>query len=72
MRRGIVLGKLRAVAVHSAFLAALGAFAYWSLGFLLRDDLYIFGDNPGQFFRLWYPLKDGLAGLMRATGWNPS
>jgi hypothetical protein len=34
---------------------------------LLRDDLLIFGDHPGQFMRLWYPVRGG----GRLLGWNP-
>jgi len=48
-------------------LALLVAFALVACGFLLRDDLFIFGDHPGQFMRLWYPLRQS----HRLLGWNP-
>ncbi|MGQ9600438.1 MAG: hypothetical protein ACUVWZ_13580 [Anaerolineae bacterium] len=38
-----------------------------SAGFLLRDDLFIYGDHPGQFMRLWVPLRVS----HRLLGWNP-
>jgi hypothetical protein len=47
--------------------ALLTAFALVACGFLLRDDLFIFGDHPGQFMRLWYPVRES----GRLLGWNP-
>ncbi len=64
--------KTRSGGKDLLIVTALGVFAYWSLGFLQRDDLYLFGDNPGQFYSLRYPMKDGLEGLWRLTSWNPS
>ncbi len=48
-------------------LALLTAFALASGGFLLRNDLFIYGDHPGQFMRLWVPLRV----THRLLGWNP-
>jgi hypothetical protein len=51
----------------AAAMALLVALAAAACGFLLRDDLLIYGDHPGQFMRLWYPLRGG----GRLLGWNP-
>jgi hypothetical protein len=50
-----------------AALAILTSLALAACGFLLRDDLFIYGDHPGQFMRLWYPLRTS----HRLLGWNP-
>ena len=47
-----------------AFLAGL---ALAGCGFLLRDDLFLYGDHPGQFLRLWYPVWVS----HRLLDWNP-
>jgi hypothetical protein len=48
-------------------LALLVAISLVTCGFLLRNDLFLYGDHPGQFMRLWYPLR--VSG--RLLGWNP-
>ena len=49
-----------------ALLLLIG-FATLTGGFLLRNDLFIYGDHPGQFIRLW-----SSAGESRhLLGWNP-
>jgi hypothetical protein len=48
-------------------LALLAGLALAACGFLLRDDLFIFGDHPGQFIRFWYPVRVS----HRLLGWNP-
>lgn len=48
-------------------LAILTGLALAACGFLLRDDLFIYGDHPGQFMRLWYPVRIS----HRLLGWNP-
>ncbi|MFN8534228.1 MAG: hypothetical protein U0556_11865 [Dehalococcoidia bacterium] len=58
------------MAADLAALAALVGFALWSLGFLIRDDLYIFADNAGTYLRLWWLLD--VAGPVGLQGWNPS
>jgi hypothetical protein len=50
-----------------AALALLTGLALAACGFLLRDDLFIYGDHPGQFMRLWYPVRIS----HRLLGWNP-
>ncbi len=50
-----------------AALALLTGLALIACGFLLRGDLFIYGDHPGQFMRLWYPLRVS----HRLLGWNP-
>jgi hypothetical protein len=50
-----------------ASLALLTGLALAACGFLLRDDLFIYGDHPGQFMRLWYPVRIS----HRLLGWNP-
>lgn len=49
----------------------IAGFAWQNAGFLLRDDLYLYGDHPGQFYRLWQLLtitwpEDGWF-----IGWSP-
>lgn len=49
----------------------IGWFAWQHAGFLLRNDLYLYGDHPGQFYRLWQLLtitwqEDGWF-----IGWSP-
>jgi hypothetical protein len=48
-------------------LAGLVALAWALCGFLLRADLYVYGDHPGQFMRFWYPARVS----HRLLGWNP-
>ncbi|MBN1659297.1 MAG: hypothetical protein JXA93_12910 [Anaerolineae bacterium] len=48
-------------------MALFVALAAVACGFLLRDDLLIYGDHPGQFMRLWYPVRGG----GHLLGWNP-
>ncbi len=50
-----------------AALALLSGLALAACGFLLRDDLFIYGDHPGQFMRLWYPVRIS----HQLLGWNP-
>lgn len=50
-----------------AALAMLSGLALAAAGFLLRNDLFIYGDHPGQFMRFWYPLRVS----HRLLGWNP-
>ena len=55
-------------------LAAL-AFILWfasrHAGFWLRDDLYLYGDHPGQFYRLWQALAVVWPEEGRLIGWSP-
>ena len=50
-----------------AALALLTGLALAACGFLLRDDLFIYGDHPGQFMRLWHPVRIS----HKLLGWNP-
>jgi hypothetical protein len=50
-----------------AALALLAGLALAAAGFLLRNDLFLYGDHPGQFMRLWYPVRVS----HRLLGWNP-
>ena len=50
-----------------AALAVLTVLALVACGFLLRNDLFVYGDHPGQFMRLWYPVRIS----HRLLGWNP-
>lgn len=58
------LGKAGQNLVAPALLVGL---ALVTCGFLLQDDLFIYGDHPGQFMRLWYPVRVS----HRLLGWNP-
>src|SRR5512136_154291 len=40
-------------------------------GFLLRNDLYLYADNPGQFARLWFAADYTLPTQGRLIGWVP-
>lgn len=62
-RRWSVSPWLRDVAA----LALLFVGSLAACGFLLRNDLFLYGDHPGQFLRLWAPthLTHSL------LGWNP-
>ena len=67
-----MLERARTLAVRPwlrdlAALAILTGLALAACGFLLRDDLFIYGDHPGQFMRLWYPVRVS----HRLLGWNP-
>ncbi len=48
-------------------LAILVGFALVTGGFLLRNDLFIYGDHPGQFIRLW----SSVSVSPHLLGWNP-
>jgi len=50
-----------------AVLALLCGVALASYGFLLGNDLFIYGDHPGQFVRFWYTTQVG----QKLLGWNP-
>ncbi|HSR32385.1 MAG TPA: hypothetical protein VLY63_17620 [Anaerolineae bacterium] len=68
-----MLARVKSLAARSwlrdlAALALLAGLALAACSFLLRDDLFIYGDHPGQFMRLWYPLRVS----HRLLGWNPS
>jgi hypothetical protein len=64
---GLWYERLSRAAWSLAALAALVGLALAACGFLLGDDLFIYGDNPGQFMRLWYPVR--VSGSL--LGWNP-
>lgn len=68
-----MLARVKSLAARSwlrdlAALALLTGLALAACGFLLRDDLFIYGDHPGQFMRLWYPFRVS----HQLLGWNPS
>ncbi len=46
-------------------------FAFRHAGFWLRDDLYLYGDHPGQFYRLWQALEVVWPEDGRLIGWSP-
>lgn len=49
----------------------IGWFAWKHAGFLLRDDLYLYGDHPGQFFRLWQLVAFAWSEEGRLISWSP-
>jgi hypothetical protein len=57
--------------IDLAALAWIGWFAWRHAGFLLRDDLYLYGDHPGQFYRLWQVLAVVWPEEGRLIGWSP-
>jgi len=48
-------------------LAILVGFSALTGGFLLRNDLFIYGDHPGHFVKLWHTLRVS----HHLLGWNP-
>jgi hypothetical protein len=52
-------------------LAWIGWFAWQHAGFLLRNDLYLYGDHPGQFYRLWQLLTVVWPEQGQLIGWSP-
>jgi hypothetical protein len=44
------------ISIDGVILIWIGWFAWRHAGFFLRDDLYLYGDHPGQFYRLWQML----------------
>lgn len=66
---GDVPFKLRLL-VDLIALAGICWFAWYHAGFLVRDDLYLFGDHPGQFYRLWH-LVQVWSEEGRFIGWSP-
>jgi hypothetical protein len=46
-------------------------FAWQHAGFLVRDDLYLYGDHPGQFYRLWQLATIVWPEEGRWIGWSP-
>jgi hypothetical protein len=73
-RRQPTSGLERLLRVHIVDVLALGALAvtaWFVAGFLLRDDLFIFGDHPGQYWRLWYTLNIAWPLHHRIIDWIP-
>jgi hypothetical protein len=54
-----------------AALALICWFAFRHAGFWLRDDLYLYGDHPGQFYRLWQALNVVWHEEGHLIGWSP-
>jgi len=52
-------------------LGTLGIIAWTLAGFLLRDDIFIYGDHPGQFWRMWYTINDAWQTRHRLIDWMP-
>ena len=52
-------------------LGALAIVAWSAVGFLLRDDVFLFGDHPGHYWVMWYTLN--VAGPLhgRLIDWIP-
>jgi hypothetical protein len=74
------------LAIDLIVLVWIGLFAWQHAGFFLRNDVYLFGDHPGQFYRLWHLAEviwpeDGslvgsspywFAGLYNVAGYEPT
>lgn len=54
-----------------ATVAALALIAGLAARPYLRADIYVWGDSPGQFMRLWYPLTVSVPEHLRLIDWNP-
>jgi hypothetical protein len=52
-------------------LAGIGLVAWYYAGFLLRDDLYLYGDHPGQFYRMWQLITLSWSEEGRLISWAP-
>lgn len=57
--------------IDLAALVGLSLFAWVYAGFWLRDDLYLYGDHPGQFYRLWHMVNIIWPEEGRFIGWSP-
>lgn len=57
--------------IDVAAVALIGWVAWQYAGFLLRDDLYLYGDHPGQFYRLWQLLQITWPEDGSLIGWSP-
>ncbi len=52
-------------------LGALGALALLAAGFLLRDDVFIFGDHPGHYWVMWHVIHIAIPQHARPIDWIP-
>ncbi len=52
-------------------LLMLLAIAVWIAGFIVRDDLFLFGDHPGHYWVMWYTLKVAWPLHHRLIDWIP-
>lgn len=57
--------------LDALWLAVLFTIAWATAGFLWRDDLFIFGDHPGQYWRMWYTLNVSWPLRHRVIDWIP-
>lgn len=51
--------------------AVLSALALGIAGFLIRNDVFVYGDNPGQYWRMWYTLNISWPLHHRLLDWIP-
>lgn len=56
---------------HAAAVLFFVALALWLSNPWLRNDLFIYGDYPGQFFRAWSLVDLQWPDQHRLFGWNP-
>lgn len=61
----------RSWVVDALALAILASIAWLAAGFLLRDDVFIYGDHPGQYWRMWYTLNVAWPLHHRLIDWVP-
>lgn len=52
-------------------LGALGALALFAAGFLLHDDVFIFGDHPGHYWVMWHVIHVAIPQHARPIDWMP-
>ncbi len=52
-------------------LAVLALIAWLSAGFLVRDDVFIYGDHPGRYWLMWYTLNVSVPLHHRLIDWIP-
>lgn len=52
-------------------LGVLSAVAWAIAGFMVRDDVFIYGDHPGHYFTLWYSLNVAVPEHHRLIDWMP-
>lgn len=52
-------------------LACLLLIAFGIAGFLLRDDLFLYGDHPGHYWVMWYTVNVSVPVHHRLIDWNP-
>jgi hypothetical protein len=63
--------NLRGRLANALALLALSGISWVNAGFLLRDDVFLFGDHPGHYWITWYTLSVAAPLHHRLIDWIP-